>query len=429
MNKVICDICGTAYPETASQCPICGHARNADQKTVTDSADAEPAVTRTHVRGGRFSNANVRKRNRAALAAEKAEKKAAPQPEDEEEDDGKKSSNKGLIAAVIILLVAIVAVSVFIVVRYAVPMGLFGQVPSETTLDTTASDPTASDPTGTVCTDLTLNATKVTLDAVGRAWLLDVQKVPENAPENVFYVSSDPLVAQVNEDGRITAVNNGEAVITVTCGNVEKQVRVVCRFAAETTASTVPETSSVPATSEPEVTTAPTEQNVTLTLDRSDITLSEKGQEFRFSAGKLSNAQITWTSDNSSVVTINNGVVKAVGSGMTTIHAEYNGQKASCIVRCSFDDPAETTTAPTEEQPAAGSMTISHSDVTIKIGESFELTLRDSSGNTADIAWSSGDGSVCSVSGSTVTGVGSGQTEVTGTYNGQTYSCIVRVHG
>ena len=24
MSKIICDICGTSYPETATQCPICG---------------------------------------------------------------------------------------------------------------------------------------------------------------------------------------------------------------------------------------------------------------------------------------------------------------------------------------------------------------------------------------------------------------------
>ena len=24
MSKIICDICGTSYPETSEQCPICG---------------------------------------------------------------------------------------------------------------------------------------------------------------------------------------------------------------------------------------------------------------------------------------------------------------------------------------------------------------------------------------------------------------------
>ena len=27
MSKIICDVCGTSYPETAAACPICGCAR------------------------------------------------------------------------------------------------------------------------------------------------------------------------------------------------------------------------------------------------------------------------------------------------------------------------------------------------------------------------------------------------------------------
>ena len=27
MSKVICDICGTSYQETADSCPICGYTR------------------------------------------------------------------------------------------------------------------------------------------------------------------------------------------------------------------------------------------------------------------------------------------------------------------------------------------------------------------------------------------------------------------
>ena len=110
MNKVICDICGTAYPETASQCPICGHARSADQKIITDSADGELAAGRTHVRGGRFSKANVRKRNRAVLAEDHpAEQQVPPAPEEPpmEQDNDNPPSNKGLIAAVVILPLAV----------------------------------------------------------------------------------------------------------------------------------------------------------------------------------------------------------------------------------------------------------------------------------------------------------------------------------
>ena len=28
MSKIICDICGTAYPDTAAECPVCGCAKD-----------------------------------------------------------------------------------------------------------------------------------------------------------------------------------------------------------------------------------------------------------------------------------------------------------------------------------------------------------------------------------------------------------------
>ena len=34
MSKIICDVCGTSYPESANQCPICGCVRSGDAVTV-----------------------------------------------------------------------------------------------------------------------------------------------------------------------------------------------------------------------------------------------------------------------------------------------------------------------------------------------------------------------------------------------------------
>ena len=36
MSKIICDVCGTRYPDTAEQCPICGHIRNGAGKVAED---------------------------------------------------------------------------------------------------------------------------------------------------------------------------------------------------------------------------------------------------------------------------------------------------------------------------------------------------------------------------------------------------------
>ena len=73
MNKIICDVCGTDYPETAAQCPICGCA-SAGAKTAAgnEPADLEAQAAHSYVKGGRYSKANVRKRLKANQIADRA---------------------------------------------------------------------------------------------------------------------------------------------------------------------------------------------------------------------------------------------------------------------------------------------------------------------------------------------------------------------
>ena len=79
MSKIICDVCGTSYPETATQCPICGCMRPAEAQGL--SGEAESPRTYTHVKGGRFSKANVRKRNKMG------QNSAQDEYEDQYDDD------------------------------------------------------------------------------------------------------------------------------------------------------------------------------------------------------------------------------------------------------------------------------------------------------------------------------------------------------
>lgn len=459
MSKIICDVCGTTYPDTAQQCPICGSARPEAAQNAPSAepgAGAQEAAGYNYVRGGRFSKSNVKKRNRAVPA----KPQAAP-VEKQPEKQGKKKenprSNRGLIILALILLLAIVAVAVFIYVRFFHQPEQKGNIPTLPTTQQTeptgrVTDPTTTDPAQAEvpCTGLTLRDSRIDLDAAGRAWLLEVKTVPANSTEPVTFASSDTRVATVTDAGRVEAVGPGQATITITCGSQTVECRVVCTFPEDTT------TEPSETTEDPDETEEATEAPVsgTLTLSHSDATLFSAGESFRISAGSISSVQINWSSNNPAVATVSNGTVTAVGPGMTTINAEYNGQKATCIVRCSFDDPNATeaptqapteapteaptqaptdapTEAPTEAptQAPSNSVSISHSDVTIAIGESFTLSLRDGSGNAVNVSWGTGDSAVCIVSGSTVTGTGAGTTTVSGTYEGKTYSCIVRVSG
>ena len=75
MSKVICDVCGTSYPETSTQCPICGCVRPADSPVVEEK-DRETG-SYTYVKGGRFSKSNVRKRSQSTAQEDKKENKPA----------------------------------------------------------------------------------------------------------------------------------------------------------------------------------------------------------------------------------------------------------------------------------------------------------------------------------------------------------------
>lgn len=437
MSKIICDICGTTYPDTAQQCPICGSARSAEERIVPDENQGGHTAREssyTYVKGGRFSKSNVKKRNKAmqkrstpAAASGKPAKSQKPDRPVKQEKERKNSSNRVLIIIALCLLLAIVAVAAFIVFRFFWPFDSVKKPaatdPSDNTSQTTEStgtmeDTTVPEDTGIACTGLTLSDTRIDLDAAGRAWLIEVTAEPADTTDTITFASSDDRVATVSDQGRVTAVGSGQAVITITCGNQTAQCRVICDFESDTT-----EPSETTKATDPTETTSGS-SNVELSLNRSDITFAYKGESFEFEADGLSNSQITWSVNNTDVATVSNGVVTAVGPGMTTLVASYKGQTAECIIRCDFPaDSGEDEGGPV----SSGSYSISHSDVTIAVGESFGLYLYDGNGSTVSVSWSVGDGSVCSVSGNTVTGLASGDTTVYTTYNGTTYSCIVRV--
>lgn len=418
MSKVICEICGTAFPETADQCPICGCAKGENARIVADDTQQEKSgeEIRAYVRGGRFSKSNVRKRNKAAVAAAKTT--GIPEPD----EPRKGGSNKGLMIAALVLLLAIVAMIGFIVIRYFDPFGGDGQKQTDSPMTTTTA-PEHAAPKTIPCTELKVSSSVVELEAVNEAWLLNVTLMPADTTDQVTYESSDDTIATVSDKGRITAVGPGQAVITITCGEQEVKCRVVCNFAGETTAEQT----------DPSETTAPTEVDDPTTgdeglkLNREDITMSKKGETWQLYSGSLGLNQITWTSDDETIATIEGGKVTAVGPGMTKVYGEYNGTKVSCIIRCVFPAEGDNGGEGTGGEGTGASCTISHTDVTIKVGESFKLTLKDRDGNVLDVTWTSPDLSICTVSGNTVKGAAPGRVTVSTTYGGETYSCIVRV--
>lgn len=430
MNKIICDICGTSYPETAQQCPICGCTSGEGVRVVEAEEEATP---KTYVKGGHFSKSNVRKRNKAAAAAPVSVPEEQPQKED---------SNKGLLIAVLALVLCIIAVLIFIYVRFLMP-----QKPDHTDKNETTTSQSTEDTGGPAevipCEGLTLETSLVELAAAGEAQKLSVTPAPANTTDVLEYVSSDPTIASVAEDGTVTAVGPGQAVITVTCGGYQAKCRVVCNFdVQEETIPDITEDTEPSETTEPSEVTDPTEpsettepkEETTFKLNRSDITM-KVGESWNLYNGEIAKNKIKWTSDNEAVAKIENGKVTAVGAGTTKVHGEYNGVKSTCIIRVkeAATEPTEETTAATEDTSTTYSFYVDGkpatyvNEATIKVGGSFKLTLVGDQGNAISVSWTSENTSIASVSGTTVKGLKAGNVDIYCVYKDQMYVFTVRV--
>ncbi len=349
MDKVICDICGTSYPAASATCPICGCEKPVNPASDGDAvAPMEDSDTYKPVRGGRFSNANVRKRNKNAAVA--ASRDTVPDGDDEQADREEEGSSKGLIVVLIVLILAILGMIMYLYFNFFAPVK---DTPKDTEpMGTTTAATTelieTQEPT-VPCTGIEVSEKEIILDGVGSAWLLNVVATPEDTTDAITYTSSNEAVATVSNEGRVVAVAPGEAVITVTCGSVTVECKVTC--VAITEPATTPATE--PATQpETEPATQPTTQPATepavdaskWAFRKTDVTIYI-GDGWQSYLGEVDTEKLTFQCSDTDVVTISKkGFVKAVGEGYATITVEYNGEKQECIVRVR---PAK---APTEDK-------------------------------------------------------------------------------
>lgn len=412
MSKLICDVCGTSYPETATQCPICGCVRPGDVLTVSgDTADAQDTSERsyTYVKGGRFSKSNVKKRNMGKEVPVKEVK-------GESRERGK-NTDKVLVGVVIALLFAIIAVAAYILLQLFGPFFNFGGKDPQTSTDTPAVTTTAPVETtnkDVACEEIILSKREIVFEKAGAALLLNVTLSPADTTQEVEFEVEDPAIATVTDGGKVTSVAPGETVLTARCGDATATCKIICRF--EGTAST-----------EPSETTAPTEDASAeeFGLNRSDFTLKNKGDKHDLYTGKIADDQITWSSSDEKVATVKGGVVTAVGAGNAVITAQYNGKEYTCVVRC--DEAIGLYTGPLEENTGKYKLSDDDGDATIAVQEKFSLRVLDADGKTMDVTWTAADTSICSVDGNSITGLAPGTTKVTCTYDGETFTCIVRV--
>ena len=362
----------------------------------------ETTAAAAYAKGGRFSKSNVRRNNAAgsSAGASRSDRDANKQPE---------GNNAILIAIVIVLLFAIVAVAGYIG---------YSLITSDWGADISGSQqqvgPSVPDPEKEIpCTGITLNVLTKEFTSESEQLLLSVNKTPSNTTDEVTYVSSDPDVAVVTSTGIVTpGTKQGEAVITVTCGNASAQCTII---------STVGE----PPVTEPTTPPGPVlPSGFVLKLktykDSGEITIAGDATANLYSETMgIKASDITWMTSDPTIATVENGKVTGIGKGTCTITATIGDQTATCKVICTSN------AAPPSDYK------ISHVDVTISVGETFNLSLKnkDTGANVQGIVWQATQSGIVSINGNKITGqaVSWSGIEVFVEYEGVRYACRIIV--
>ena len=246
-----------------------------------------------------------------------------------------------------------------------------------------------------------LNKTELALE-VGKTGTLEAIVEPSDATnKNVTWSSSNSEVATV-DNGVVTAVSAGEAIITVTTEDGAKTA--TCKV-------TVNAPQTVPVTG--------------VTLDKAELTL-EKGSTGTLKATvepqNATNNTVTWSSSNPEFVTVANGTVTAVSAGTATITVTTadGNHKATCAVT------VNPNTVPVSGIQVQGT-------ASLYVGDTAKLTAKVEPTNATNpaVTWSSNNESVATVgTDGTVTAVSAGTATITVTTadGNKTAECKVTVN-
>ncbi|MBQ7117065.1 MAG: Ig-like domain-containing protein [Clostridia bacterium] len=295
----------------------------------------------------------------------------------------------------------------------------------------------------------------------------DSPNIGEYINKTVIWTSSDESIAAVDENGTVTAVGAGEAVITATTadGGFEATCRVTCfmpveeitteaddfyikigeAYSQSIVATILPENASFPevrweilsgdeyftcdsgvitglsmgsgrvriiSVDNPGVTK---EINIHIVkkvdgvvLDKTDVTLN-KGETSTLiptvSPSDAHNQKVTFTSSDENVVSVDeNGVVTAVGRGTAT-------------VTVTTEDEGKTAECTFTVKQLVEEIVFTESEYTVGAGKKLTLGVQALPENANDktLKWESSESSVATVANGTVTGIRAGETLITAT--------------
>lgn len=251
-------------------------------------------------------------------------------------------------------------------------------------------------------TGVSLDKTEIVL-VEGSSEKLTATVEPTNATnKNVTWSSDHEAIATVDQNGTVTARRGGQATITVTTVDGSKTATCTVRVRIQI--------------GEPV-------QSVGLNKTELALEVGKTGTlEAKVEPSDATNKNVTWSSSNSEVATVDNGVVTAVSAGtaIITVTTEDGAKTATCKV---------TVNAP-QTVPVTG-VTLDKAELMLKEGSTGTLTATVAPQNATNntVTWSSSNPEFATVANGTVTAVSAGEATITVTTadGGKTATCKVTV--
>ena len=238
---------------------------------------------------------------------------------------------------------------------------------------------------------------------VGEQTTLIATITPDNATNKSVTWKSDNTEAATVENGVVRAVGEGKANITVT--TVDGNKTATCMI------TVLPEEEPEP-DPEPEVINV---ENVTLNSQNEELKIGDTVTLVAtITPSNATNKNVTWSSDNTNVATVNNGVVRAVGEGKANITVTtVDGNKtATCMITVLPEEEPEPDPEP--EVINVENVTLNSQNEELKIGDTVTLvaTITPSNATNKNVTWSSDNTNVATVNNGVVTAVGEGSANI-----------------
>ncbi len=340
MSKIICDICGTIYPESSECCPICGSA-HADSEQFTSMPELNVASAGESKKKKLFSDFLSEEFYDYEEAEEEKLLDDVPNTQSDHSVPPKSGTNWVLTVVLSLIIFVLLGITGYLFFRYYLPFRNAVPDQLEPTAETTL--PPATEETGdpTVpCSSIVLTAGVPELTRIGQFWLLHTIVMPENTTDTLSFVSADENVVTVTAEGRLCAVGEGETTVVISCGKEEILCQVVVKLPSED-GEQEPEMDNNeqnPQGQEQEITSEPSATNdaTALKLKQSDIsfTNTKKGVTYQLELDcDLTPEEVEWYTMDPNIALCHNGLITIIGQGTTRIGAKYQDQEVLCIVR------------------------------------------------------------------------------------------------